>query len=152
MNIYKWFKETELKHIKKYNLDPAIFFSDLNYHKLKILNETPDKYKPYIEFLEKPLYEYRDQFKNKYKILERFVRVDIIMPDNQDYKELTLIEIEPFASGHGYINNNKICIDMPGNFELKEKSSTNISLLFTVDSIIKNDFNSKLKSLNYEWG
>lgn len=128
LNIYGYVKNLELKLIKKYKLNEELFFSDMTQKKLNELNQNPTKFCDYIELLNKPLYEYRDKFE-KSKIIERFMRIDIMLPDDINYLDLSLIEIEPFASGHGLIDNNLICVDIPDHMQLIEKTSTALMLM-----------------------
>lgn len=138
VNIYNYVKKIELNYINKdkyLKQNKELFFSDLTYTKISKLNEHDNKYKDYIDFLNKPLSSYRSKFKNNYKIIEEFMRIDIMLPDEKYYKDLSIIEIEPFASGHGFIDNNKICMGIPDNTILLENTSPALVLLYLIDDM-----------------
>lgn len=89
----------------------------VNSEKIKILNTIDKKYnkkigQPLIDVLTKPINNYVDMLDTNnnsehtditipknFKIYDRFMRVDMALPDGKKYNKITVTEIEPFASG-----------------------------------------------------
>lgn len=75
----------------------------VNSEKIKLINEINDKYNKNYDYnpIIKKINDYDDPIENKtdYKIYDRFMRIDMAVPDNNIYNKMTITEIEPFASG-----------------------------------------------------
>lgn len=75
----------------------------VNSEKIKLIKEINEKYnKSYdVEPIIKKINDYTDPIENNssYKIYDRFMRIDMALPDNNIYTKITITEIEPFASG-----------------------------------------------------
>lgn len=81
----------------------------VNSEKIKMFNTMYKKYNKkisqhLIDTLTKPINDYADPLDNctlnkEIKIYDRFMRVDMALPDNRKYNKITVTEIEPFASG-----------------------------------------------------
>ncbi len=87
------------------------FFNNLKINKIKelIKKELKDEnkiklYNEYINFIKLKPQDIKEMFKlkiNSDDYLDYYMRIDLMFPDNKDYKELGLLEIEPFACGKG---------------------------------------------------
>jgi hypothetical protein len=75
----------------------------VNSEKIKLINDLNEKYKLSLDYkpLIKKINDYDDPIENNsnYKIYDRFMRIDMAIPDNNIYNKMTITEIEPFASG-----------------------------------------------------
>lgn len=75
----------------------------VNSEKIKLINLINHKYSKTYDYSKytKRIVDYPDPLDNdsNFKIYDRFMRIDIALPDNNKYTHLTVTEIEPFASG-----------------------------------------------------
>lgn len=109
---YKLNYELE-KYIKPLKLQKYIFYSfftNLKINKLKqLIKKLKDEnkiklYNEYINFIKLKPQEIKKMFKIKIKpedYLDYYMRIDLMFPDDKNYKEIGLLEIEPFACGKG---------------------------------------------------
>ena len=143
-----------VKYIIPLKLNKSIFYNINEYTKLKILEylldieDKPvnnDKILEYIDFLKlKP-----DEIKNKFKInidkskySEKYMRIDIMLPDYLDYNEISLLEIEPYACGKGHVRYIRSSIDIIQDKYIPESSQSLVFTKFFQLNIMNNfDFN-----------
>jgi len=76
----------------------------VNSEKAKMFDIIRKKYnktipQPLIDILTKPINDYVDPLDKNFKIYDRFMRIDMALPDGKKYNKITVTEIEPFASG-----------------------------------------------------
>lgn len=75
----------------------------VNSEKIKLVQKINEKYNKSYTYntVIKKINDYTDPIENntEYKIYDRFMRIDMALPDNNMYNKLTITEIEPFASG-----------------------------------------------------
>jgi hypothetical protein len=75
----------------------------VNSEKIKLIKELNNKYNKTLDYkpLIKKINDYDDpiEYNKEYKIYDRFMRIDMAIPDNNVYNKITITEIEPFASG-----------------------------------------------------
>ena len=141
--ITKYKLDFELqKFIKPLKLNKSIFYNVNPYTKIKVLeyliktknkinNLDIDLVKKYIKFLNLSTSKLKKLFKLKIKesnYTEKYMRIDLMLPDNINYNSVSLLEIEPFACGKGFILNIRNSIDILSNKYIPDSAQ---SLVFT---------------------
>jgi hypothetical protein len=131
-------------------LDKKIFMSFFTQKKLKTLenlkksnknNKLIDEYIEYINVEPSVIMKQMPQIND---VMDLYMRIDLMMPDNENYKTVSLLEIEPFASGKGYILNIKDAINI--NF-IDITPSSSPSTVFTkyIQELLKNKYSNRLE-------
>lgn len=134
-------------------LDKKIFMSFFTQKKLKTLenlkksnknnknNKLIDEYIEYINVEPSVIMKQMPQIND---VMDLYMRIDLMMPDNENYKTVSLLEIEPFASGKGYILNIKDAINI--NF-IDITPSSSQSTVFTkyIQELLKNKYSNRLE-------
>ena len=141
LNIINFKLEYEMQnYIVPLKLNKSIFYNINEYSKLKVLEYLLKmkerqidniKIKEYIEFLNLKPNEIEKNFNKKIdqtKYSEKYMRIDIMLPDYIDYQEISLLEIEPYACGKGHIRNIRSSLDI---IQDKYKPESAQSLVFT---------------------
>jgi hypothetical protein len=117
---YKLKYELE-KFIIPLGLDKTLFFGFFYTKKKELLKEKIDQEKDnklvveYLEFLELTNDEVSKKLNIKYskkKYTDYYLRVDLMLPDYEKYDKVSLIEVEPFACGKGFVVNIKDAMHM----------------------------------------
>ena len=80
----------------------------------KECKQYSDKIDEILKLIDMPHHEYEVNKKINFKKNDFHMRVDIALPDNVNYKNPSILEIEPLASGSG-VNSVilKSCVDLP---------------------------------------
>lgn len=110
--IIKFKLDYELNNfIKPLKLQNKIFYNINKKKKLNILNKKIKKeinkkeilmIKKYIKFIKLSPLKIKKKFKlniTKNEYSDKYMRIDIMLPDNKNYNEISLLEIEPYACG-----------------------------------------------------
>lgn len=134
-------------------LDKEIFMSLFKQKKLKILKQkrkedtnNKELIEKYIKFINVEPSLIIKNISPITNIMDLYMRIDLMMPDYKNYKTVSLLEIEPFACGKGFINNIKDGIDINKSIYIRENISSN-SIVFTkyFQELIKTKYIDKVK-------
>lgn len=106
-NELKLYNKLKIKNKVKENLITSLFYN----LKIDYIN-TLQKYDTIdlLKLLKQSFYDYYIQNKSKFSntlILDPYMRIDIKLPDNKNYKNIMLVELDTYSSGKGKdITNN----------------------------------------------
>lgn len=136
--LMKYKLKYELKnYIIPLNLDEKIFLGFFNTSKKEILknkiknNSDNTLLKEYLDFLELPNDKIEKKLNVSYKkkkYSDYYLRIDLMLPDYDKYNNISLIEIEPYACGKGFVLNIKNAMNF---FESTIKPDSAQSIVFT---------------------
>jgi len=148
---FKLYYELE-NYIKPLNLSPNIFYNIDKQSKINLLKnlniEDTETLNQYLNFLKLKPHQIKEKFKlKKFKskdYTENYMRIDIMLPDNVNYHQISLLEIEPFACGKGHIRNIRSSVDIISN-KYSPDSSQNLVFAKFFQELLNNNI-----KLNWE--
>jgi hypothetical protein len=126
-NFYNFFEKIKIKKLNN------IKKKEKDINKIKLIND-------YIHFINLDSEYFINIIKKPIIYDDLYMRIDLIFPDNINYHKMSLLEIEPFACGKGYILDIKNAVDFQ-KIKYFPKSSQSIVFSYILQNIIINKFN-----------
>jgi hypothetical protein len=131
-NFFEKIKINKLNNIKK---------MEKNITNIKLINK-------YIDFINLDINFFINKIKKPIIYDDLYMRIDLIFPDGINYHKISLLEIEPFACGKGYILNIKNAVDIQ-NINYFPNSSQSLVFSYVLQHIIIDKCNIlEFKSIN----